>query len=71
MAQTVKNLPEMRETGFNSWRRRWQHTPVFFPGEKRKTWTEEASSSPWRHKELDTTERLSTSTEILLFIQLA
>ena len=35
----VKNLPAMLETMFNpwvgkiSWRRKWQPTPVFFPGE--------------------------------------
>ena len=35
----VKNPPAMQETGFNPWirkilwRRKWQHTPVFLPGE--------------------------------------
>ena len=39
VAQSVKNLPAVRKTGFNPWlgkipwRRAWQHTPVFFPGE--------------------------------------
>jgi len=39
VAQTVKDLPAMRETGFNPWvgripwRREWQPTPVFLPGE--------------------------------------
>ena len=39
MAQLVKNLPAMQETGFDSWvrkipwRRKWQPTPVFLPGE--------------------------------------
>ena len=37
MAQTVKRLPAMGETGFNSWvgkipwRRKWQSTPAFLP----------------------------------------
>ena len=39
VAQTVRNLPVMQETGFDpwvrkiSWRRSWQPTPVFLPGE--------------------------------------
>ena len=38
VAQTVKHLPAMRETRFNSWvgkipwRRKWQPTPVLLPG---------------------------------------
>ena len=41
------------------WRRSWQPTLVFLPGES--PWTEEPGGySPWGHKELDTTERLST-----------
>ena len=37
VAQTVKNLPAMQETGFNPWvgkipwRRKWQSIPVFLP----------------------------------------
>ena len=40
------------------WRRKWQPTPVFWPGEchgQRSL----AGYSSWDHKELDTTERLS------------
>ena len=39
LAQTIKNLPAMRETRIQSlsqvipWRREWQSTPVFLPGE--------------------------------------
>ena len=39
MVQTVKNLPAMWETQFDSWtgkipwRRKWQPTSVFLPGE--------------------------------------
>ena len=39
VAQTVKNLPVMQETRFDPWvgkipwRRAWQPTPVFLPGE--------------------------------------
>ena len=35
------------------WRREWQPTPVFWPGEFQGLY------SPWDHKGLDTTERLS------------
>jgi len=37
--QTVKNLPAKQRPGFDSWvgkilwRRKWQATPVFLPGE--------------------------------------
>ena len=44
VAQLVKSLPPMREIWVQSlwkipWRRAWQPTPVFLPGES--TWTEE------------------------------
>ena len=49
IAQSVKNLPAVQETGFNSWvrkipwRRKRQPTPVFLPG-WRIPWTEEPGS---------------------------
>ena len=41
VAQLVKNLPAVWETwvGKIPWRRAWQPTPVFWPGES--PWTEE------------------------------
>ena len=35
VAQTIKNLPAIRETwvGKIPWRRKWLPTPVFLPGE--------------------------------------
>ena len=41
VAQTIKNLPAMQETWVRTipWRRTWQPTPVFLPGES--SWTEE------------------------------
>ena len=66
VAQQVKNPLAMQETQFDSWvgkipwRREQLCTPVFWPGElhgKRSL----AGYSPWGHKELDTTERLSLS----------
>ena len=47
VAQRINNLPAMRETGFDPWvgkfpwRRAWQPSPVFLPGES--PWTEEPS----------------------------
>ena len=66
VALVVKNLSAKRDrrqkrhdfnpwVGKMPWRRAWQLTPVFLPGES--SWTEEPGGySPWDHKELDTTE---------------
>ena len=43
------------------WRRNWQPTPVFLPRESHGQ-RSLMGSSPWGHKELDTTERLNTHT---------
>ena len=43
------------------WRRKWQPTPGFSPGESHVQRTLE-DCSPWGCKELDTTERPSTNT---------
>ena len=59
VAQLVKNLPAMQETGFNPWvgkipwRRERLPTPVCWPGEFHGLY------SPWGHKQSDTTERPS------------
>ena len=45
------------------WRRAWQPTPVFVPGEfhgQRSL----AGCSPWGHNELDITEQLTHTTEL-------
>ena len=61
VAQLGKDLPAMWETWVHSlsweepWRRERLPTPVFWPGEFHGLY------SPWGHKELDTTERLSVS----------
>ena len=63
-AQMVKNLPAMRRPRFDPWvgkilwKREWQPTPVFLPGEfhgQRSL----VGYSPWSHKEWDTTEQLT------------
>ena len=59
----VKNLPAVQETsdpwvGKIPWRRKWQTTPVFLPGEfhgQRNL----AGYSPWGRKESDIAEQLS------------
>ena len=43
-----------------SWRRKWQCTPVFLPGESHGQ-RSLAGYSPWGHQESDTTERLNNS----------
>jgi len=57
VAQRVKHLPTMQETQmFNPWvrkipwRKKWQPTPVFFPGKShgRRSLVD---YSPWGHKE--------------------
>ena len=69
MTQTVKNSPADAEnmgsipgSGRSPWRREWQPTPVFLPGEfhgQRSL----VGYSPLGHKELDMTEQLT----LLLF----
>ena len=44
------------------WRRKWQPIPVFSPG-KSHGQKSVVGSSPWGHKESDTTEQLSTETK--------
>ena len=61
VAQSVKNLPAVQETGFDPWvgkipwRRKWQPTPVFLPREVHGQ-SNLVGYSPWGHKELDMTE---------------
>ena len=46
-----------RQGSRQSWRRKWQPTPVFLPG-KSHGQRSPVGYSPWGHKELDTNERL-------------
>ena len=48
-------------------RRAWQPTPVFLPGESHGQ-KSLAGYGPWDHKELDTTEHISTHTHIFFII---
>ena len=64
MAQMVKNLPQCRRSRFSlwvrefPWRRAWQSTPVFLPGQS-KGQRSLVGYSLWDRKELDMTERLN------------
>ena len=46
------------------WRRAWQHTPVFLPGESHGQ-RSLVGSSPWGCKELDTTEQLTLTFNLI------
>ena len=62
----VENLPAMQETQVqslsqeNTWRREWQPTPVFLPGEFHGQ-RSRAGYSLWGRKELDMIEQLTLS----------
>ena len=71
MAKAVKNLPQCKRHRFDPWvrkipwRREWQPTPVFWPGEscgQRSL----VGSSPWGRKESDMNERLTPRLNSLL-----
>ena len=65
VALVVKNLPanSKRSKGWGldpwvrkiPWRREWQPTPVFLPGEFHQ-WRSLVGYSPWVYKELDKTQ---------------
>ena len=67
VVKLVMNLPAMLETSVHPWigkipwRREWLPTPVIWPGEFHWLY------SPWGHKKLDTTERLSLSLSSLWY----
>ena len=60
----IKNLPAYWRSRFDSWirkipwRRGWQCTPVFLPGEFHG-WRSPVGYSPRGHKESDTTEQFN------------
>ena len=69
MAQRLKRLPAIWETRFDPWvgkipwRRKWQPTPVFLPGESHGG-RSLVGYSPRGRKESDTTERLHFTSAI-------
>ena len=63
-AYSVGDLGSIPGLGRSPWRRKWQSTPVFLPGEfhgQRSL----AGYSPWVRKELDTTEQLTHTEDFL------
>ena len=50
---------QVQSPGWENWRRKWQLTPVFLPGESHGQ-RSLAGYSPQGHTEWDTTEQLST-----------
>ena len=75
VAETVKNPLAMWKTqvshwaGKILWRREWQPTPVFLPGESYGQRSLEGCS-PWGCKESDTTEQLTLVDYYCVFLQL-
>ena len=71
VAQTVKNPPAMRETWVPSWvgkipwRRKWQATPIFLPGESYGQ-RSLAGNSPWGCKESRVTKHSPFQVDCLL-----
>ena len=63
----VGDPSSIRGPGKSPWRREWQPTPVFLPEEFNGQRSMEGYS-PWGHKELDTTKRLTRSLFISLII---
>ena len=69
VAQMVKNLLAVQEAWVQSlgqedpWRREWEPTPVFLPGESHGQ-RSLAGYSPWGFKELGTTELLALSNRV-------
>ena len=71
----VNNLPDnagdardagsVPGSGRFPWRRKWQPTPGFLPGESHGQ-RSLVGYGPWGHRELDMTERLSRQTGVLL-----
>ena len=54
----LRAVEMMQNFGFIRWRRKWQPTPIFLPGESHGQ-RSLAGYSPWGRKESDTTEQLT------------
>ena len=73
VTQRVKNLPVIQKTRFDPWvgkipwRREWQPTPVFLPGESHGQ-RSLVGYNPWGCKELDMTEQLTLLLLLLLLV---
>ena len=77
VALVLKNLPanagDVKRHGFNPWAGEipwsgaWQPTPIFLPAESHGQ-RNLVGYNPWDHKELDTTEALSTHIYLCIHI---
>ena len=56
----LSNMTEVTEHAGMHWRRKWQPTPVFLPGES-QGWRSLVGCRLWGRTESDTTERVSSS----------
>ena len=59
------DLSSIPGSGRYPWRREWLPTPVFLPGESHEQ-RSLAGYSPWGHKELDVTERLTAQHNLVI-----
>ena len=72
VAQAVKNLPRVQETGFDPWvrkilwRGKWLPTPVFLPGEYHGQ-RSLRGYNPWGCKESDMTKQQALDFNFLWF----
>ena len=67
-----EDVTELLDFDDNFWRRKWQPTPVFLPGESHG-WRSLVGCSPWGCTELDTTEatwwrRMITLIDVVLLL---
>ena len=70
IAQSIKNLPQGRRPGFDSWVRKspWRPTPVFLPRESHGQ-RSLVGYSPWgRKSRSDTTWRLNNQSQVRKYI---
>ena len=64
-AGDARDIGSIPASGRFPWRRTWQPTPVFLPGESHGQ-RSLVGYSPWGHRELDMAEQLSRQTGVLL-----
>ena len=60
----AKSRTRLSDFTFMHWRRQWQPTPVFFPGES-QGWGSLVGCRLWGHTELDTTEATQQQLSVL------
>jgi len=66
-AGDVRNVSSIPGLGRFPWRKAWQPTPVFLPGQSHGQ-RSLAGYSPWGHKELDSTMQASACISFYFFV---